>query len=386
MPRERFIGLALSHAYSYYRDILRGITRFVEGRSHWRFVRLAPEVDRSVRETLRHVDAAIVDVNSRQWCDVLLKTRARIVNVGNVVPGLPLARVGVENRAIGRMAAEHFLERGLRSFAFVGRRQFLFSIEREEGFRTALAAAGHKLAVYHSHSRSDYDPMASVRLLDRGVSRWLLALTRPAGILTPNDLWGVEVTEACWQVGLRVPEDIAVLGVDDDDLHCAIARPLLSSVIVPAVSIGMKAAELVDRLLNSRRRTLSHDVLLAPPGIAVRRSTDILEIDDPDVVTAIRFIRENCHRRLQVADVLREVPVSRRWLERRVFHALGITLGAEIRRTRLERAKRLLVQTGLPLADVAAQSGFSDLRHLEVTFRHELNKTPTQFRHHLNSN
>ena len=173
---------------------------------------------------------------------------------------------------------------------------------------------------------------------------WLLSLPLQTGVLAMCDHWAVEVLQICRDVGLRVPEDIAVLGVDDDEFYCQLARPALSSVILASEAIGLRAAELIDSLLgkSNKRRNLAPEILLPPVGIATRRSTDVLAIDEPNVVAAIRFIRENCNRPIDVSDVLKEVPVSRRWLERRVQDVLGITLGAEIRRVRIERAKRLL--------------------------------------------
>jgi LacI family transcriptional regulator len=382
MPRERFIGLALSHAFAYYRDILREIARFAETRPHWHFVYLCPEVDeRHARGVLKHVDAAIVDIHSRRQCDLLLQMRVRTVNISDLVPDLPIPRVSVDNGAIARMAAGHFRERGLRSFGYVGQRHYLFSRERESVLRSWLKAAGHKLAVYNIEG-SEYDlaPLSCIRFPDSGLGRWLSSLPRPAGLLTPCDLWAVEIMQVCREVKLRVPEDIAVLGVDDDDLCCAVARPPLSSIILPTAAIARHAAALVEQLIEGKKRRWTQDVLFPPPGIAVRRSTDVLAFDEPDVVAAIRFIRENCHRPIRVADVLKEVPVSRRWLERHILQALGMTLGAEIRRARLERAKRLLTQTDLSIGEIAAQSGFSDLRHLEVTFKQALGDTPMQFR------
>lgn len=379
MRDERVVGLVLPHSYSYYRRILRGIAHFAEARPHWRFVSVAPEIGPAARDMLRSVDAAIVGIASRRWCDFLLDTRARIVNIDCIEPGLPVCRVGVDNLLIGQMAAQHFVERGIQSFAFAGHPRFVYSNERETGFRDALARSGHAVASYHTQSDYDYDLLGGNCPLDRAVGDWLKSLPRPLGLFTASDLWAAQATEVCREIDLRVPDDVAILGVDDDDLYCAIARPQLSSVIVPAEAIGRRAAAVADRLM-SRNVRLNRDILLPPPGISERRSTDVLAISDPLVVAAVRFVRENAHRSLRVSDVLREVQISRRSLELRVFHSLGITLGEEIRRTRLEYAKRLLMQTELPIAEVATRSGFTDFRHLAVTFRHKVHQTPSQFR------
>lgn len=380
MYRERVIGLVLSHGYAYYRRILRGIAEFADRRPEWRFESVAPEIGRPVHELLKNVDAAIMGICSREWCDLARRSRARIVNIDCVLPGLPMPRVGVDNRMIGQLAAQHFLERGIRSFAFVGHPQFLFSTEREDGFRSSLIQAGHSVSVYQSAVQHSFDVTGCRPQLDARAQRWLASLPRPSGILAADDALAADLLRLCAQTEIRVPEDLGILGVDDDDLYCEISRPRLSSVIVPAESLGFLAAKEAELLIKRRRQFMTRDVLISSPGIAVRRSTDTLAIRDPDVVAAIRFIRENCHRAIAVPDVLRVISVSRRSLERRILEALGITLGAEIRRARLERAQRLLMESDMSIAEVALQSGFSDFRHLAVTFRHEHGQTPTQFR------
>jgi LacI family transcriptional regulator len=193
---------------------------------------------------------------------------------------------------------------------------------------------------------------------------------------------GVQVAEACRQVGLRVPEDVALLGVDDDELDCELTRPRLSSVIVPAERIGYEAAALLDRLLAGERPP-AEPILLPPTGVATRRSTEMLALADREVVAAVRFIREHAHLPLRVRDVLREVAVGRRTIERRCHKALGWGLGEEIRRVHLERARRLLARTELPMKAVAQQAGFSDFRHLAVVFRQELGLSPTAYRRQM---
>lgn len=189
----------------------------------------------------------------------------------------------------------------------------------------------------------------------------------------------MQLTEACRQVGLRIPEDAALLGAEDDDLYCELARPALSSVRVPAEQIGREAAALLDRLLDGARPP-RQPILLPPQGVVARRSSEVLAIDDPDVVAAARFIRGHGHLPLFVADVLREVPVERRSLERRFRKALGRGIWEEIRRVHVERAKRLLAETDQSIKAIAKQSGFTDFRHMAVVFRKELGLSPTAYR------
>lgn len=380
MKNQLQIGLMLTHNFAYYRGVLSGIRKFAETRPEWLFRLFGLEHLKALRR-LRPA-AVIASVNSVSLAKSLSSWRRPIVNVSAVFPGLPFARVGVDNSEIGRLAAAHFLERGLRHFGFVGPAGFLFSTEREAAFRLALNAAGHALICYHGHKSRPSDPLGRCWDLDRGIHRWLRALPKPVGVFVPNDLWGVHVTEACRQIDLRVPEQVALLGVDNDGLFCELSRPPLSSIQVPAEQIGMEAALLLEAILKGHRKKVT-TVLLPPVGVTSRRSSETLVTDDHEVVEAVRFIRENTHLPLRVPDVLKQVPVARRSLERRVRAVLGRGLGEEIRRGHMERAKRLLVETDLPIKLVAEQAGFSDFRHMAVTFRQELGLSPSAVRRQL---
>lgn len=373
------IGLAVNHSYAYYRGVLRGIAHYAETKPEWLFTSVFPE-EQLLQALGRFQPAGLiasVHVPSlvrafSGWC-------RPVINVSAVMPGLRFPRVGVDNACVGQLAAAHFLERGLRHFGFVGPPDHVYSTERQAAFRQALREAGHSLACHHTPADLPFDPLGRRWDLDRGVYRWLRSLPKPAGVFVPDDDWGVQVAEACRHVGLRVPEDVALLGADDDDLGCELTRPRLSSVIVPAERIGYEAASLLDRLLAGEKPPAG-PVLLPPPGVATRRSTEILAIEDREVVAAVRFIREHAHLPLRVTDVLREVAIGRRTLERRCHVALGWGLGEEIRRAHLERARRLLARTDLPVKAVAQKAGFSDFRHLAVVFRQELGMPPTAYR------
>lgn len=380
MKNQVHVGLMLTHDFAYYRAVLSGVRKFAETRPDWVFSTFGPEHLRVLRRL--HPDALIASISSVDLAKTISSWHRPVVNVSAVLPGLPFPRVGVDNAEIGRLAAAHFLERGLRHFGFVGPADFLFSSERETAFRFELEAVGHTLASYHGHKGRPFDATGRGWDLDRGIHRWLRALPKPVGVFVPNDLWGVQVTEVCRQIDLRVPEQVALLGVDNDGMYCELSRPPLSSIQIPAEQIGMEAALLLERILKGKKRKAT-TVLLSPVGIVPRRSSETLVTDDSDVVTAVRFIRENSHLPLRVPDILQSVPVSRRSLERRVCAVLGHGLGEEIRRVRIERAKRLLSETDLPIKVVAQQSGFSDFRHLAVAFRHDVGQTPTAFRRQL---
>jgi LacI family transcriptional regulator len=377
------IGLAVAHGFGYYRGVLRGVWHYVEGRPDWELTSIAPD-PRSLRVPRRfRPDGLVVAANTKGLTDALSSWRRPLVNVSAVF-ARTFPSVGVDDDAVGRLAADHFSERGLRRFAFVGPPRQLFSVGRREGFRRALGDAGHDVACFESRGGREFDPHGQRWDLEPAVRKWLRGLPKPVGVFAPNDLWGAQVVLACRGAGLRVPEDVAILGVDDDDLYCELARPRLSSIRVPAERIGFEAVSLLERLLAGGLRP-DKPILLPPTGVNARRSSEVLAIEDLDVTAAVRFIRDHPDRRLCVADVARHVSVGRRTLERRCRAALGTGLAEEIRRVRLERAKSLLVGTELPAQAVAVRAGFTDYRHMALAFRKRLGATPTVYRRRFRS-
>jgi len=381
MQQQRTIGLAVNQTFSHERNILRAIVDYADIRFNWNFIFLNPELDRNAHQSLRHVDATVLAVRDRETYDSLPKG-VFVVDVSDLAQNVHCPRVANDNAVVGEMAAQHFLERGLRSFGFVNQCRYRFSIDRAASMRRKLEAAGYQLAIFDfSADDNQISPMSYQCFPIPGLAEWLSDLPRPAGVLVPCDHWAVETLQICQELGLRVPEDIAVLGVDNDDFFCRIARPALSSIVLSTKAIGCRTAQLIaSHLDNGHKRRQVEEILIPPEGIVTRRYTDVLAIDDPDVVAAIRFIRENHSRAINVSDVLKQVPVSRRWLERRVREAIGVTLGEEIRRVRMECAKRLLTETTHSIADVAKHSGFTDIRHIENTFRAHLALSPSEFR------
>ena len=208
---------------------------------------------------------------------------------------------------------------------------------------------------------------------------WLAGLPRPIGVFASNDQRGRHVLDAARLAGLRVPEDLAVIGVDNDEMLCEVPTPSLSSVALNLERIGFEGAQLLDRLMAGQS-VPAEPILVEPHGVIARGSTDVLAIDDQLVVDAVRYIRSNVHRPIQVGDVLQQVAVSRKTLEVRFQQALGSTPHAEIQRVRLDRVKQLLVQTDWPLKKIAAQCGFTYAENLHGVFQKQLQMTPKQYR------
>lgn len=379
MPRIVRIGLLFHYAFSFSRDVLRGLRRFAEARPDWVFVPVLPG-RRGVQCHGKIVpDALLATVDNPTFIQALRTWKRPIVNVSSVLKDLPYPRVGLDGLAVGRLAAEHLLTRGVRHFAFVGRPQHQFSEECEQAYGATLREAGYEVVCYHTRKNRQVTPSGPLWCLDRRIHTWLLALAKPLGVFVTGDLLGAELAAVCQQHGVRVPEDVALVGVSNDDLFCDLARPPLSSVIVNAERVGYEAGALLDRVLAGKKPS-AQLVLVPPSGVQVRRSSEVLAIDDQDVATAARFIYERAHLPITVADVLGATLVGRRSLERRFQRMLGHGVAEEIRRTRLAHCKRLLAGTDFDMPAVARHSGFSSARHLATAFRREFGMTPSEFR------
>ena len=379
MAQPLRIGLVFDYNLAYPRGVLRGISRFARSLPHWILVPL--DIDGLTLRVLKAVrpDAVIALVVSETLCEALKTLRRPIVNVASVLAGLPFPRVGVDHHQVGELAARHFRERGFRHFGFVGHPTHCYSRERETGFRCGLRQAGRTLICYHEQPARSYHQRGRLLVLKESLRLWLSTLPKPAGVFACHDVWGLQVVEACRVAGVRVPDEVAVVGVDNDDLLCGLARPSLSSIIVPAERIGFEAAAMLERLLGGEKP--AREPLLIPPGdVVTRQSSDVLAGADPDVSAAVRFIRDHAHQPLSVEDVLRAVSASRRTLERRFRALLERGLGEEIRRVHLERARGLLATTLLSVAEVAEQSGFASVHYLSRVFRESMGLTPTEYR------
>ncbi len=313
--------------------------------------------------------------------------------VGAVPPGamrnqipsvLPLApdpagATLLDNGAIGRLAARHLTERGFHHLAFVGENKSDWSAARAEGFQryAKTELAHHPTATFHrldlTRASTEWCPAVGELV------GWLRRLPRPVGILACRDLRAREVAQACRMARLRIPEDVAIVGVDNDDLLCELTDPPLSSISVPWDQIGYHMGAQLHALLRGHRRPEQLPVVV-PSGIQVRRSSDIYAVGDEAVARACRHLRDPAHAPLAVEELARMAGVSRRSLERRFRRALGRSPHAEIQRLRLERSQQMLQETALSLAAIAERSGWSSVQRFMAVFKARMGQTPGQFR------
>ncbi|HMP06696.1 MAG TPA: substrate-binding domain-containing protein [Lacipirellulaceae bacterium] len=254
-----------------------------------------------------------------------------------------------------------------------------WSKRREVAFAARLAEVGVVPHVYRQPVRRRDQVWEREQTL---LAEWIRRLPKPVGLFACNDNRGREVLEACRLAELRVPEDVAVLGVDDDEVFCQLANPPLSSVALNAETAGFRAAELLDGMMQGRIKKPRRIVVEALCVVA-RRSTDIVAVDDPDVAAALQFIHREQGRDISVGSVVEEVAVSRRNLEKRFRETIGRTILEEIQNTRLERAKRLLLETSYPVSKIADIAGFGSTGYFIQFFQTRVGKTPRRFRNDL---
>ncbi len=301
-----------------------------------------------------------------------------VVNVSGVqLKGLSFPRVAVNLRAAARLAAEHFLDRGFRHFAYCGLQRLSLVENYCQEFVKVVTEFGYECSVFKPNTgtgRTFNWPAYHKKLVD-----WLRGLPKPVGILAWPCSRGQQVVHACREAGLLVPEQVAVLAGDEDELLCETCRPPLSGIDLNSERVGFEASALLGKLLH-RRRPPKKPILVEPNGVILRQSTDTLSINNRNLARAIAFIRSHAADPISVKDVLVAVPVSRRWLEQRFQEILGRTPAAEIRRVHFERAKQLLKQTEMSIPAVAAASGFGSPEYLAYIFKRETGLTPRKYR------
>ena len=287
--------------------------------------------------------------------------------------------IGTDEDALGEMAANYFLERGFDSFACFLPKSIWWAEMRLTGFTKALEKRGFSCSVFRvgSTMKAPY-LLRTPRMID-GFYAWLAGLPKPCALLAGTDVYGKCVLDTCYSCGIAVPEEIAVLGVDNDEWFCYMQSPQLSSICQDGNQIGYEAARLLYRRLRGEKRPTT-PLLLPPAFIQTRQSTDIIAVHDPDMALALRFIREHLDEAPTVDQVTEAVGLSRRTLERHFFRQFGRTVKSEIMRLRVERSKLLLRSTTLPVASIAKMLTFASLEHFIKTFRAREGISPSEYR------
>jgi LacI family transcriptional regulator len=363
--------------------MLTGVAQYIQEHEPWALYLKPARVQKSLDNWLEHwqgdgIIAAIDELNRK----LLLEKRLPVVDVAGRIRDIGVPLVHANDRSIGRMGAHHLLERGFKSFgfcAFPDFREFFWSRDRCDGFCQAIRERGCDCQVHRVEPLPETGGPESWEQQQQAMVQWIRSLPKPAGVMTSTDLQGQQFLEACLRARVKVPEEIAVVGADNDEPICRITSPPLSSVLINDHQRGYEAAALLDRLMSGQRAP-QETIYIEPAGVFCRASTDILAIDDQIVVTALRYIRDNACEGINVRDVVRQVPVSRSVLERRFRKLLGSSINDEIVRLRIIRAIELLGGTNLELKAIAQKAGFGSQAYMTAVFRSKLDVTPGSYR------
>lgn len=380
MPHRRKVALLIETSNAYGRELLHGIRSWLREGGAWS-IRLSEHGrGASVPPWLREWkgDGVIARVDTRRIATALRATGLPVVDVSAALETPVFPRVVTDSRAVTKQAFDHLRERGFRHFGYCGDRRFTWSQQRARYFAEHVREAGGTLSHYDDEA-GDGDGPADAEQEVGAIVRWLKALPKPAGVLACYDVRGQQVLAACQEAGLAVPDDVAVVGVHNDELLCDLCEPPLTSVIPNARRAGYEAALLLSRMMAGE--TLPVSVRwIEPLGVAMRQSTDVVAVGDAKVSAAVRYIRDHLNQAIDVADVLRAVPMSRTLLERKFKALLGQTPHEHILRARLSRVMAMLAGTDLSIAQIAERSGFEHAEYLSVAFRREHGETPTSWR------
>jgi LacI family transcriptional regulator len=374
--------LIVETSTAYGRSILSGISQYVREHGPWTVYVEQRSLQDPAPPWLERWDGdgIIARASTSKIARKLLRIGVPTVDLNDQVRGLGLPQIHSDHAAIARLAAEHLMDRGFRHFAYFGFPVFEWSVRRKESFTRQVLKAGHQIHegppsrhVSWSHQQASWEAEMEQ------VAHWVKRVPKPLGIMACNDIRGIQMLDACRRAGVAVPEEVAVVGVDNEELVCLLAYPPLSSVIPNAYRIGYEAAALLDLLMKGGRATeLMRTV--PPLSVATRQSSDVTAIANPCLANAMRFIREHACEGLSVDDVLEQAMVSRSTLQRLFRKELGKSVLDAITGVRIQRVKELLAESNLTLTEIADRAGFAYIEYLSTRFRRQTGRSPIAYR------
>ncbi len=377
---RRSVALLIETSNGYCRGLLEGIIDYAKRNANWSIHLTEQERGAAPPAWLSswQGDGIIARIETDAIGQGLKKFGLPIVDLSAArhLKGIPWA--DTEDKAIARLAVEHFTERGFTQLAYCGDPGFRWSETRRDHFK--LLVEKSKCAFHEHQTTPRYDPSFSWDKEKQRLAGWLQSLPRPVAIMACYDFQAQQVLDVCRSLEIAVPEEIAVLGVDDDRLICELAEPSLSSIIPDTRGTGYEAAELLDRMMSGEAIEPQHCLITQPLGVQIRQSTDALAIDDAEIAKALSYIRRHALANIRVTDVLAQTTLSRRALEHRFTNLVGHTPHEEIMRVRIQRIKVLLKETDLSVQEIATRSGYEYAEYMAAAFKRATGLTPSAFR------
>ena len=364
------------------RGLLRGISKYSRLHGPWAFYREAPFYEKTsgLKNRMSRLKGwkadGIIMRENKMTEEIIGMGLPTIVSphLRGPIKGLP--NIIGDDAAIGKMGAEHLLDRGLHHFAFCGFDEMFWSRDRGKGFQKRISKAGFKTYFYKQ-------PRSKVQRLWENepaiMADWLKSLPKPLGLMTCTDDRSQHIIEARKIAGLHVPEEVAIIGVDNDEMICNLTDPPLTSIVQNAERAGYEAAELLDKMMSGKK-VGRQTIKVEATHVVTRPSTDILTIKDSDVVEALCFIRQHSKKPIRVSEVVERVAMSRRSLEERFRKYRSRSIQEEIRRVRINRVIQMLVETNLPVSRIAMELNYPSIEHISRYFRKEKGTSPQAYR------
>jgi LacI family transcriptional regulator len=376
------VALLIETSREYARGLLRGVSRYNREHGPWSIYFEPHGLHDPPPNWLANWkgDGILVRIDDQRFADAILNTQIPAVDVRGALPDLGVPFVGVDNRPVSELGAQHLRDCGLRNFAFCGtargenpnqdsRCDYFVESLQEEGFSCDVYCCRRSRRTRHTWEQQQQE-----------IAAWLRGLPKPVGVMTCHDDLGQQVLDACRRAGLAVPDEVAVVGVDNDPILCNLCSPPLTSIDVNPGRIGYRSAALLEELMRGGKPP-GDPILLGPPrGIANRQSSNTMWVDDEEVAKVMRFVREHACDGIGVPDVLSHVRGSRSTIERRVKKVVGRTIKEEIMRVQMNRAKLMLSETSWTIAKISDQCGISEPKYFCEVFRRHAGMTATQFR------
>jgi LacI family transcriptional regulator len=378
-PHRRVLVL-IETSRNFEREIIEGIAQYAKKIGSWQLQFELRGFDALSPDALKKWpgDGFIARTITRRQAEMFWATKLPMVELGGH-PEYGVSPVDCDNAALGRMAVEHFLDRGLRHFAYFTHGYAWWIESHCQEFREALKTHGFDCHIYPAPPSPDIMKIIWQESQRPHVAQWLCCLPRPIGIYTPGDWIAARLLEICLENAIAVPEEIAILGLENDVTVCESVEPTLSSIELDMRQVGYEAAYLLDRMMAGEKPP--KDVILVPPSrVVVRQSTDLMHIENADVVHALQFIREHACTGIDVDRVAEEVGLSRSVLQRQFLKHLKRTPKSEIMRIRIDHAKTLLTKSDKVSEIFARKCGFSSLRYFTMAFCREVGMTPKAYR------
>ena len=387
---DTLVAIVVDPSVSYDRAIAVGAAHYAREVGHWRLY-VEEEQGRRLPDLEEWPGHGIIaSFDDGELVRNVIASGLPVVAVGGggggFDPASSIPYVETDNARIACLAAEHLLDRALEHFGFYGLPPSpitVWSEARCNAFADRIKAADRSCtSLIAGHEATQWT------LLQAELGAWLAAIPKPVGIMACDDVRARHVLEVCRGLALRVPHDVAVIGVDDDEFVCELSDPPLSSVAQAARRVGYEAARLLDELLQQRRTRSGAEgpaaaptrLVVPPIGVVARRSTDTMAVGDPVIANVIRSIRERAPRGLTITELVNDSQLSRWQLEERFRRAVGRSIHDDMLHVRLEEARRLVTTTDLPMKSVAPRAGFRSVAYMTTLFRRHYGMPPAAMR------